>query len=209
MSAVVKTPSNLITGALITGISLLCATGCQTTPIQHLMTQHTQAELWQSPDELDQMLADQSKIQAPGRKLYIGHTRKILIGKNTPAIAPVTTEAPEPQVSTHTDNWCNAKTLNIDFKSDRDYRIAVLKQVSSKWVKPRKRFGFHSCNVLVKTNIYGCVIDINVGMCEQNRVLKRSISSAVYRASPLPIRSEKDTLLEIKFNVAGTSYAGN
>ena len=65
--------------------------------------------------------------------------------------------------------------------------IALIQQrVTRSWIRPPEAQSGLDCEVYVQQIPGGDVVDVRIGRCNGSDVVKRSIESAVYRASPLP-----------------------
>jgi colicin import membrane protein len=65
--------------------------------------------------------------------------------------------------------------------------IALIQQrVTRSWIRPPEAQPGLDCEVYVQQIPGGDVVDVRIGRCNGSDVVKRSIESAVYRASPLP-----------------------
>ena len=66
--------------------------------------------------------------------------------------------------------------------------IALIQQkVERNWVKPASASAGLKCEVAVVQLPNGDVVDVNIRACNGDDVVRRSIESAVRRASPLPL----------------------
>ncbi len=62
----------------------------------------------------------------------------------------------------------------------------IQQRVTRSWIRPPEAQPGLNCEVFVSQIPGGDVVDVRIGRCNGSDVVKRSIESAVYRASPLP-----------------------
>ena len=66
------------------------------------------------------------------------------------------------------------------------YMFAIQQKVERNWVRPANAEVGLECSVNVRQLPGGEVVVVNLGRCNGDETIKRSIVSAVYKASPLP-----------------------
>ena len=66
------------------------------------------------------------------------------------------------------------------------YMFAIQQKVERNWVRPANAEVGLECIVNVRQLPGGEVVDVSLGRCNGDETIKRSIESAVYKASPLP-----------------------
>ena len=102
------------------------------------------------------------------------------------------------------------KEIGTSFESKNDYVSAIAAKVKSNWRYSGKEDA-SSCNVYVKQDKNGRVETVNIQNCEINgdtniKSLKNSIVTAVYKASPLPIGTNRgffDREIMFRLSVGG------
>ncbi len=67
------------------------------------------------------------------------------------------------------------------------YIFAIQQKVERNWVRPANAEVGLECIVNVRQLPGGEVVDVSIGRCNGDQTVKRSIESAVYKASPLPM----------------------
>lgn len=71
--------------------------------------------------------------------------------------------------------------------SARDaYRFAIQQKIARNWVRPANAEVGLECTIKVQQLPGGQVVNVSFGACNGDATIKRSIESAVYKASPLP-----------------------
>lgn len=84
------------------------------------------------------------------------------------------------------------------------YRSAVVQKVERNWIKPASLPGNLDCVVAVEQLPTGDVVKVEVLSCNGDEAARRSIESAVLRASPLPLPSDRalwERVPEFRFNL--------
>ena len=66
------------------------------------------------------------------------------------------------------------------------YMFAIRQTIERNWVRPANAEVGLECIVNVRQLPGGEVVDVSIGRCNGDQTVKRSIESAVYKASPLP-----------------------
>jgi len=89
-----------------------------------------------------------------------------------------------------------ARRAEIDAESNRldamtataeaAYMFAIQQRISRNWVKPATAKSGIECVVNIRQLPGGEVVSVNIGTCNADAVVRRSIENAVHRASPLP-----------------------
>jgi colicin import membrane protein len=89
-----------------------------------------------------------------------------------------------------------ARQAEIDAESNRldamqanaemAYMFAIQQRISRNWVKPPTATAGLECVVNIRQLPGGDVVSVNIGACNGDQVVRRSIETAVHRASPLP-----------------------
>jgi colicin import membrane protein len=70
------------------------------------------------------------------------------------------------------------------------YMFAIRQRISRNWVKPPTATAGIECVVNIRQLPGGEVVSVSIGACNGDAVVRRSIESAVHRASPLPTPSD-------------------
>jgi colicin import membrane protein len=70
------------------------------------------------------------------------------------------------------------------------YMFAIQQRISRNWVKPPTATAGIECVVNIRQLPGGEVVSVSIGACNGDAVVRRSIESAVHRASPLPSPSD-------------------
>ncbi len=70
------------------------------------------------------------------------------------------------------------------------YMYAIQQRISRNWVKPPTATAGIECVVNIRQLPGGEVVSVNIGTCNADSVVRRSIEAAVHRASPLPTPSD-------------------
>jgi colicin import membrane protein len=69
----------------------------------------------------------------------------------------------------------------------QQYVLQIEQQVERNWLRPVSTSEEQSCEVIVTQSISGEVIDVQLQSCTSDNAFQRSVKSAVYKASPLPL----------------------
>lgn len=67
------------------------------------------------------------------------------------------------------------------------YVMLITQQVENNWLRPVSNTAGQSCEVRVTQAPSGDVIDVQLQSCTSDKAFQRSVESAVYKASPLPL----------------------
>lgn len=67
------------------------------------------------------------------------------------------------------------------------YQFRLIQAVKRNWIQPPSAVQGLSCEVLVQQSLGGVVLNVVIGNCNGDEAVRRSIESAVHKASPLPI----------------------
>ena len=73
--------------------------------------------------------------------------------------------------------------------------FALRQSIERSWVRPASATEGISCEVSVRQGPGGEVLSVNVGSCNGDDAVRRSVEAAVQKASPLPI-PENPSLFE-------------
>jgi len=83
----------------------------------------------------------------------------------------------------------DAETNRLDAMAataETAYMFAIQQRISRNWVKPPTATAGIECVVNIRQLPGGEVVSVNIGVCNGDSVVRRSIEAAVHRASPLP-----------------------
>lgn len=67
------------------------------------------------------------------------------------------------------------------------YIMQIAQSVENNWLRPVSTSEEQSCEVIVTQSMSGDVIDVQTQSCTNDNAFQRSVESAVYKASPLPL----------------------
>jgi colicin import membrane protein len=70
--------------------------------------------------------------------------------------------------------------------AEEAYIYAIQQRIVSRWVKPPTATAGIECIVNIRQLPGGEVLSVNIGRCNGDSVVRRSIEAAVRKASPLP-----------------------
>ena len=82
------------------------------------------------------------------------------------------------------------------------YIFAIQQKITRNWVQPKSAEEGLDCVVQVQQTAGGEVVNVSFGSCNGDAVVRRSIETAVYKASPLPAPRDPgvfDRNLELRF----------
>jgi len=82
------------------------------------------------------------------------------------------------------------------------YIFAIQQKITRNWVQPKSAEEGLDCAVRVQQTAGGEVVNVSFGSCNGDAVVRRSIETAVYKASPLPAPRDPgvfDRNLELRF----------
>jgi len=80
------------------------------------------------------------------------------------------------------------------------YVTLITQKVESNWLRPAGAKGGQSCEVIVTQTYTGDVIGVRLQACQADKTFRRSVESAVWKASPLPMPPGPDVFdREIQF----------
>lgn len=82
------------------------------------------------------------------------------------------------------------------------YNAAIRARIQRAWIRPPSARAGLNCVVYVTQDPSGEVLSVRVGECNGDDIVRQSIETAVYRASPLPLPSDRslfDRNLELTF----------
>ena len=80
------------------------------------------------------------------------------------------------------------EAMQADAKSA--YAFAIRQRIQSRWVAPPTAVAGIECIVNIRQLPGGEVVSVSIGSCNGDAAVRRSIETAVYRASPLPTPSD-------------------
>jgi colicin import membrane protein len=83
-----------------------------------------------------------------------------------------------------------------------EYRALLVQAIERNWIRPPSARAGLTCTLYVNQATGGTVMDVKLGPCNGDDVVRESIVTAVYRASPLPAPSDPrafERRLEIVF----------
>jgi colicin import membrane protein len=84
------------------------------------------------------------------------------------------------------------------------YMLAILQAVKRRWIKVPSAVAGQTCEAVIRQIPGGEVISVEMGACQGDAALQRSVEQAIYMASPLPTPAEPrvfDRVLHITFEV--------
>ena len=79
---------------------------------------------------------------------------------------------------------------DIDASAEAAYMYAIRQRISRNWVKPPTATDGIECVINIRQLPGGEVVSVSIGTCNGDSAVRRSIESAVHRASPLPSPSD-------------------
>jgi hypothetical protein len=79
---------------------------------------------------------------------------------------------------------------DIDASAEAAYMYAIRQRISRNWVKPPTATDGIECVISIRQLPGGEVVSVSIGTCNGDSAVRRSIESAVHRASPLPSPSD-------------------
>jgi len=74
----------------------------------------------------------------------------------------------------------------------QQYIVLIAQKVENNWLRPVTNTEGQSCDVIVTQTMMGDVIDVRLQSCTNDIAFQRSVESAVYKASPLPLPPNPD-----------------
>ncbi|HEX5057047.1 MAG TPA: cell envelope integrity TolA C-terminal domain-containing protein [Gammaproteobacteria bacterium] len=84
------------------------------------------------------------------------------------------------------------------------YMLAILQAVKRRWIKVPSAVTGQTCEAVIRQIPGGEVISVEMGTCQGDAALQRSVEQAIYMASPLPTPADPrvfDRALHITFEV--------
>jgi colicin import membrane protein len=67
-----------------------------------------------------------------------------------------------------------------------EYRLLLVQTIERNWMRPPSARAGLQCTLYVTQAPGGTVVDVKLGACNGDQAVRESITTAVYRASPLP-----------------------
>jgi colicin import membrane protein len=67
-----------------------------------------------------------------------------------------------------------------------EYRALLVQTIERNWMRPPSARAGLQCTLYVTQAPGGTVVDVKLGACNGDQAVRESITTAVYRASPLP-----------------------
>jgi hypothetical protein len=84
------------------------------------------------------------------------------------------------------DQECLISQVPTDYTSSDNIADFIQHNLKQKWIKPGNIDKKYQCDVALEFSASGCVTEIEVTRCKDNKQLVRSIESALFRSGPFP-----------------------